>query len=182
VVEKDAIIDGSRVAPGDSLVGLASSGPHSNGYSLVRRILELRGVDVETPLEGSPIADLLLAPTRIYVKPLLSLIAGHAVHALAHITGGGLLENLPRVLPQGTRAVIDTQSWPRPPIFHWLQEEGGIDDEEMYRTFNCGIGMVVAVPAAATDAVLAHLIDAGETAWPIGRIEAGGGEPEVRLA
>ncbi len=182
VVEKDAIIDGSRVGVGDVLIGLASSGPHSNGYSLIRKVLEVRGVDVETPLEGSPIADLLLAPTRIYVRALLSLIAEQPVHGLAHITGGGLLENLPRVLPRDSRAVIDTQAWPQPPIFHWLQEEGGIADQEMYRTFNCGIGMVVVVPAEAAEAALDHLIDEGEMAWPIGRIEAAAGAPEVRLA
>jgi phosphoribosylformylglycinamidine cyclo-ligase len=181
VVEKDAIIDGSGVRVGDALIGLASSGPHSNGYSLIRKIIEHTDSKLDDTLDGKPLAEWLLAPTRIYVKPLLSLFDTVKVHALAHITGGGLTENLPRVMPSGTCARIDTGSWQRSAIFDWLQRMGNVDRDEMFRTFNCGIGMVVCVAAADVDRSLAHLQTQGETARQIGRIEAGDGEPSVIL-
>ncbi len=173
VVENDKIIDGKEVAAGDVLIGLASSGPHSNGYSLIRKILEVNAIDPATvELEGENLADVLLTPTRIYVQSMLQLIKESTVHALAHITGGGLLENIPRVLPEHTKAVIDTKSWTAPPVFQWLQEKGNISPTEMYRTFNCGIGMVICVPATETDTALGLLSAAGETAMIIGAIEA----------
>ncbi len=182
VVEKDEIIDGSRVHVGDVLVGLASSGPHSNGYSLVRKILEVAAINPATAiLEGKPLADWLLAPTRIYVKTVLRLIRAVDVRAIAHITGGGLTENLPRVLPQGSKAVIDTRAWQPGPVFDWLQQHGNVDRLEMLRTFNCGVGMVICVPRADVDNALAVLHDCGEDAFVIGEIEKGtaGSEPHV---
>lgn len=170
IVEKDELIDGSRVLAGDVLFGLASSGPHANGYSLIRKILELKQIDLSQPLAGKPLADWLLEPTRIYVKPLLELVTTHEVHALAHITGGGISENLPRVLPEHLAAVIDLSSWKWPPIFTWLKEQGHIESQEMLRTFNCGIGMIVCVPPSQADAVLAKLLALGETAFRIGEI------------
>ena len=171
VVEKDKIISGNTVAAGDALIGLASSGPHSNGYSLIRKIIEVSGADVQGDLDGKPLADHLMAPTRIYVKSLLALIEKFEVKALAHITGGGITENVPRVLPAATNAVIDTQSWQWPTVFKWLQEKGNVDTREMYRTFNCGVGMILAVPANQAQAVVAELNGAGEQAWIIGSIE-----------
>jgi len=181
IVEKNAIIDGSAVRSGDVLIGLASSGPHSNGYSLIRRIIEVSRSGLSDTLEGRTLADWLLAPTQIYVKPLLSLCERLPVHALAHITGGGLTENLPRVLPAGTRAVVDTATWQRPMIFDWLQLQGNVADTEMFRTFNCGIGMVVCVAPADAPAALELLADRGEDARLIGHIEQAEGAPEVRL-
>lgn len=172
VVEKSKIIDGSRVAAGDTLIGIASSGPHSNGYSLVRKLIEVSGAALDAPCGETTLGEALLAPTRIYVKPLLELIATCEVRALAHITGGGLLENLPRVMPPGTRALIDAGSWRRPPVFDWLQSAGHVDPQEMYRTFNCGIGMVVCMPANQADAALEQLRGVGEDAWIIGEIQA----------
>lgn len=171
VVEKDNIISGNTVAAGDALIGLASSGPHSNGYSLIRKIIEVSGADVQADLDGKPLADHLMAPTRIYVKSLLALIEKFEVKALAHITGGGITENVPRVLPAATNAVIDTQSWQWPTVFKWLQEKGNVDTREMYRTFNCGVGMILAVPADQAQAVVAELNGSGEQAWVIGSIE-----------
>ncbi len=179
VVEKSRIIDGSAVRPGDALIGLASSGPHSNGYSLIRRVLERSGTDLEAPFGEATLGQTLLAPTRIYVKPILALLEQVDVHALAHITGGGLTENLPRVLPVDTWAQVDTASWTRPPVFEWLQREGGITEEELLRTFNCGVGMVVCVPHAERERALALLAEAGESAWTLGHIEAGEGAPHV---
>ncbi len=182
VVEKADIIDGSRVAAGDALIGLGSSGAHANGYSLIRKIIDVSGADLSQPLAGRPLGQTLLQPTRIYVRPLLQLLQQCRVNALCHITGGGLLENLPRVLPAAAKAVIDTGAWPRPPIFDWLQQQGNVEDREMYRTFNCGIGMVVCVPAAAAAQALALLREAGESAQVIGRVDsAGEGEPQVQL-
>ena len=181
VVEKEAIIDGSGVTAGDVLIGLSSSGPHSNGYSLIRKIIEHTGSKLDEALEGKPLAEWLLAPTRIYVKPLLSLFGAVRVRALAHITGGGLTENLPRVMPAGTCARINTAAWQRGPVFDWLQRMGNVDRAEMFRTFNCGIGMVVCVAQADADRTLAHLTAQGETAQVIGRIEGGDGEPSVLL-
>jgi len=169
VVEKDQLIDGSRVVPGDALIAVASSGPHANGYSLIRKILECAPVDLSEQLAGESLGTLLLTPTRIYVKPVLDLAAKMPLHALAHITGGGLIENLPRVLPANTRALIDP--WPRPAIFDWLQSRGHIADHEMLRTFNCGIGMVLCVAPEDADAAVSALQHSGERAWRIGAIE-----------
>lgn len=171
IVEKDKLIDGSKVQAGDLLIGLASSGPHANGYSLIRKILELGQIDLHQELAGKPLADWLLEPTKIYVKPLLALIAEYEVRALAHITGGGISENLPRVLPQALAAVIDLNAWPLPPIFAWLKAQGNIDTREMLRTFNCGIGMIACLPPAQAEAALAKLNALGETAFKIGHIE-----------
>lgn len=172
VVEKSNMIDGSRVAIGDVLIGLASSGPHSNGYSLIRKIIEVSNADVNAAFGNSTLGKTLLAPTRIYVKSVLKLIRENTVHALAHITGGGLTENIPRVLPQNTKAVIDVTSWQRPAIFDWLQEKGNVHPHEMYRTFNCGMGMVICVPAHQAQTTLALLREQGETAWLAGHIAA----------
>ncbi|OQX36074.1 MAG: phosphoribosylformylglycinamidine cyclo-ligase [Oceanospirillales bacterium LUC14_002_19_P2] len=183
VVEKSGIIDGSAVRPGDALIALASSGPHSNGYSLIRKIIEVSQADLTAEVDGRPLADALLEPTRIYVKPLLNLIKTHPVNALSHITGGGLLENIPRVLPKGTKAVINTQSWQRPAVFEWLREQGNVDEREMYRTFNCGAGMIIAVPEEAKQDVITFLLEQGETAWEIGTIaNCESGDEQVELA
>ena len=183
VVEKSDIIDGSKVQAGDVLLALASSGPHSNGYSLIRKVIEVSQADLNQPLEQGTLADALMAPTRIYVKPLLALRQQLPIHALAHITGGGLLENIPRVLPENTKAVIDRSSWQLPAVFRWLQEQGNIEEQEMYRTFNCGIGMVLCVPAAQAEAAREFLASQGETVWTLGRVEATEqAEPFVEIA
>lgn len=182
VVEKAEIIDGSRVQTGDALIALPSSGPHSNGYSLIRKIIEVSGTDIaQVELDGQPLRDLLLAPTRIYVKALLQLIRETgAVKAMAHITGGGLLENIPRVLPANARAVIDLASWQRPEVFNWLQQQGNVDETEMHRVLNCGVGMVICVGQDQLSTALKVLEQAGEQPWLIGHIEAvDGGEPVV---
>lgn len=182
VVEKSEIIDGSKVAVGDVLIGLASSGPHSNGYSLIRKIIEVTKADLQQPLGETTLAKALMEPTRIYVKPLLELIRATQVNSLCHVTGGGLLENLPRVLPEQCKAVIELGSYRRPAVFDWLQQQGGVEEKEMYRTFNCGIGMVVCVPPAAVDQALQVLAAQGETAMVIGRIETlAEGEDIVQL-
>jgi phosphoribosylformylglycinamidine cyclo-ligase len=182
VVEKSRIIDGRSIAPGDVLLGLASSGAHSNGYSLVRRILERARPDLSADFHGRPLADVLLEPTRIYVKPVLSLIQDVPVKGLSHITGGGLTENIPRVLPAGCDAVIRKSAWPRPPLFEWLQREGGVDEAEMFRVFNCGIGMVVVVAPEVAGTAASRLEAAGETVHRIGQIvTAGGAEPRCRI-
>lgn len=182
IVEKAQIIDGSRVAAGDVLLGLASSGPHSNGYSLIRKILELARADLDTPLGNTSLGDALMEPTRIYVSSVLKLIRQVPVSALAHITGGGLLENIPRVLPAHTQAVIHRQAWQLPPVFQWLQDAGNIDQTEMLRTFNCGIGMVVCVPKTHEAEATQLLSAAGETVYRLGQIEASeSAEPIVTL-
>ncbi len=182
LVEKSRILDGHRVGSGDLLLGLASSGPHSNGYSLIRKVLAVSGADLDQPLDGGTLGEALLAPTRIYVKPLLRVLQGSVIHALAHITGGGLTENLPRVLPPHTRAVVDTRSWPWPPVFGWLAEQGRIAREEMLRTFNCGIGMVAIVPPSELADVEALLGEAGIACWVIGDVARCEAErPEVRF-
>lgn len=183
VVEKSEIIDGSAVKAGDVLVALASSGPHSNGYSLIRKVLEVSGANPAVDqLEGKPLSEHLLAPTKIYVKSVLELVENTDVHAIAHLTGGGFWENIPRVLPENTKAVIDEKSWAWPAIFNWLQEKGNISRYEMYRTFNCGVGMVIAVPATEAEKAVSLLTQAGEIAWVIGKIEAlGNGTEQVEI-
>ena len=171
IVDKDKVIDGSKVQAGNQLIGLASSGPHSNGYSLIRKIIDHSDADVNAAFADSTLIDHLMAPTRIYVKPLLKLFESVDVHALAHITGGGLLENLPRVMTPHTEAVIDTGSWQRPAVFDWLQDNGNVDAEEMHRTFNCGIGMVLVVDKNDVDKTLSLLAAEGESAMMIGHIE-----------
>lgn len=171
-VEKDAIIDGRSIRPGDAVIGLASSGAHSNGYSLIRKIIERAKPDLQVDFDGRSLAEAVMAPTRIYVKPLLQLMQQLTVKGMAHITGGGLTENVPRVLPEGVTAVLDRSNWQRPRLFDWLQQAGNVTDDEMARVFNCGIGMVVIVAAADAPAALQSLAAAGETAWQIGSIEA----------
>ena len=184
VVEKSEIIDGSRVKNGDALIALGSSGPHSNGYSLVRKVIDVAGVNPATELlDNKPLSEHLLAPTKIYVKSVLALIKQSDVHAIAHLTGGGFWENIPRVLPKNTKAVIDEKSWKWPSVFNWLQEKGNIDTYEMYRTFNCGVGMVIALPQEQVETALAILKQAGENAWLIGHIEhAEDGAEQVVIA
>ena len=182
VVEKSAIVDGREIAAGDVLLGLASSGAHSNGYSLVRRILERSKPDLGADFHGRPLGEVLLEPTRIYVKPLLALMRQMRVKGMAHITGGGVVENVPRVLPESLKAVISRSSWPRPPLFQWLQREGEVADEEMHRVFNCGIGMAVVVAAQDVDAAARALSGSGETVFRIGRVEARkAAEPQALL-
>ncbi len=174
VAEKSRILDGRRIVPGDVLLGLASSGPHSNGYSLIRKILEKAKPD-------AALLDAIMTPTRIYVKPVLELLARVPVKGLAHITGGGLTENVPRILPENTLAVMRRSAWPRPKVFDWLQREGNVAEAEMHRVFNCGIGMVVVVAAADAARASEALRQAGETVYEIGVIEKGAGEPSARV-
>lgn len=182
MVEKEDIIDGSKVAAGDALIAVGSSGPHSNGYSLVRKILEVSGADKNEELAGKSIGEHLLTPTKIYIKSALKMIAEHDIHAISHITGGGFWENIPRVLPAGTKAVIDGNSWQWPIIFQWLQEKGNVTTHEMYRTFNCGVGLIVALPPEQADAAVKLLQAEGENAWVIGHIaEAQSGEEQVEI-
>ncbi|MDK9704079.1 MAG: phosphoribosylformylglycinamidine cyclo-ligase [Sulfuritalea sp.] len=173
-VEKAEIIDGKWIRPGDVVLGLASSGAHSNGYSLIRKIIERAQPDPKMDIGGVPLADAVMAPTRIYVKPLLALIQALPVKGMAHITGGGLTENIPRVLGTHLTAIIDSKNWPLPPLFQWLQKEGQVADAEMHRVFNCGIGMVVIVAEADAGAAMQLLAAAGEKVFHIGRIEARG--------
>ena len=168
IVEKDRIIDGSSVVPGDAIIGLASSGPHSNGYSLIRKLLADSNTHLTDQLAGTSFAEQLLKPTHIYVKPVLELLRQVRIKAIAHITGGGLLENIPRILPETIQARLDAGSWQWPEIFNWLQQTGNIATEEMYRTFNCGVGMVLIVEPAAVDTCLQTLTAWGEKAWIIG--------------
>lgn len=171
IVEKSAIIDGSQAKPGDCLIAFGSSGPHSNGYSLIRAILASENVNLAEPFGDSTFAETLLAPTIIYVKACQQLQNAVPVHSFAHITGGGLLENIPRVLPQTLTAVINTGSWTLPPIFQWLQERGGLTDSELRRTFNCGVGMVACVPPSHQDKALHTLRANGIQAWPLGTLK-----------
>jgi phosphoribosylformylglycinamidine cyclo-ligase len=171
VVEKAAIIDGRSIRAGDAVIGLASSGAHSNGYSLVRTILDRARPDLGADFHGRPLADVLIEPTRIYVKPLLALMRALPVKGLAHITGGGLVENVPRVLPENLAAVLEARAWPRPPLFDWLQREGNVADAEMHRVFNCGIGMVLIVAPEHADAALQQLRESGEASYRIGVIQ-----------
>jgi phosphoribosylformylglycinamidine cyclo-ligase len=185
VVERDALIDGSKIKPGHRILGLASSGPHSNGYSLIRKVLEVSGVDPNTPFaltDGSPgtLGRALLAPTRIYVKSILELLENYSVDGMAHITGGGLTENIVRILPKELGIEIDLSSWAPPPVFEWLQEQGNIQESEMLRTFNYGIGMAIIVAPELTDRVKAQLEASGEEVFEIGSVNAGEENGRVR--
>jgi phosphoribosylformylglycinamidine cyclo-ligase len=173
VVEKEAIIDGSKTRAGDVVLGLPSSGPHSNGFSLIRKILQLADAEIQADLQGVSLIDRLMAPTRIYVKPLLKLMGEVSLHGLSHITGGGLVDNIPRVLPEGLEAILERRSWRREPVFDWLQQQGKIADAEMYRVFNCGIGMTVHVSANDAQRAIGVLRDAGQEALVIGEIRNG---------
>jgi phosphoribosylformylglycinamidine cyclo-ligase len=173
IVEKDAIIDGSATRPGDVVLGLPSSGPHSNGFSLIRKILQVAGADLEAPVDGVKLVDRLMAPTRIYVKPLLRLIAEVPVHGLSHITGGGLVENIPRVLPDGLEVVLERNAWRREAVFDWLQRQGQVADAEMYRVFNCGIGMTIHLAPGDAERAIAILRELGQEAHVIGEVRAG---------
>ena len=176
IVEKSRIIDGRSIRPGDALLGLASSGPHSNGFSLIRKIIEREKPDAAQ-------MDALMEPTRIYVKPILKLFESIPVKGLAHITGGGITGNVPRMLPEGTRAVIRKGSWRRPKVFDWLQQTGNVAEEEMHQVFNCGIGMVIALASEHADRAISELGAAGERVYRIGAIESGpAGEPEAVIS
>ncbi|WEJ61805.1 phosphoribosylformylglycinamidine cyclo-ligase [Thiomicrorhabdus lithotrophica] len=182
IVEKSDLIDGTKVKSGDVMLGLASTGPHSNGYSLIRKVLEVSNADLQMDIDGQPLIDALMAPTKIYVKSLLELMKSVDIHAVSHITGGGLLENLPRVMPDNTMANIDTNSWNRPAVFDWIQANGNVEYEEMHRTLNCGIGLVVVVDASEKDKAIEILTNAGETVSVIGQIESSDqAEPTVKL-
>ena len=170
VVEKSQIIGGQAIAPGDVVLGLASSGAHSNGYSLIRKLIDVSGIGLKSDFHGQPFADVLMAPTRIYVKSLLALMQAMTVKGMAHITGGGITGNLPRCLPESVAAQVDAASWTRPQLFDWLQQVGNVEPDEMLRTFNCGIGMCVVVAATDAAAAMAHLQASGETVWRIGEI------------
>ena len=178
VVEADKVIDGSGVKAGQKIIALASSGPHSNGYSLVRKIVEVSKADVNADLDGKPLIDHLLAPTRIYVKPVLALLEKVKVEAISHITGGGFWENIPRVLPENAKVVVDESSWQWPVVFNWLQENGNVTQHEMYRTFNCGVGLILVVDENDADEAVRILNEGGEQAWLLGHIEDRNGDEE----
>lgn len=184
IAEKDALLDGSRTEAGDAIIGLASSGPHSNGYSLIRKLVEVSGSSATTKLGDGFLYDALLAPTRIYVKSLLKLMQTIPVRGMAHITGGGLTDNIPRVVPDGLDVVLKRSAWARTPVFEWLQRTANLADADMHRTFNCGIGMTVCVAPQHVDAALASLRASGETATVIGEVRAGtaGRECQVTVA
>ncbi len=170
-VEKDHIIDGKSIQAGDVIIGLASSGAHSNGYSLIRKIIDQNQINLASDFNGSPLSDVIMAPTRIYAKSLLALMQKLPVKGLAHITGGGLVENLPRILPDQMMAVLQKDSWIMPPLFPWLQQQGNVSDTEMSRVFNCGIGMTLVIASEHADEAIRILQASGETAWPIGEIK-----------
>ena len=180
-VEKSRLIDGSRVREGDVLIGIASSGPHSNGYSLIRKILARAGNPLDLDVGGRRLADALMEPTRIYVKPVLELLAAHDLHAMAHVTGGALVEKIIRVVPKSLGLEIDTSAWPLPPVFDWLQREGNVPREEMWRTFNCGVGFVLMVAPADAAAVGADLDRLGLAHWQIGQVVAAGDGERLRI-
>ena len=170
VVEKENLIDGSQIKAGDAIIALASSGPHSNGYSLIRKVISHSGANLNDEFTGKTLGETLLTPTKIYVKPILQLLATQTVHGIAHITGGGLLENIPRVLPTDCAAKLDADSWEWSPIFQWLQQQGNIERNEMLLTFNCGVGMVVIVSQSSAQACIDNLTSSGGTAWQIGEV------------
>ena len=180
-VEKSRLIDGSRVREGDVLIGIASSGPHSNGYSLIRKILERAGNPLDLDVGGRELADALMEPTRIYVKPVLELLQKHDLHAMAHVTGGALVEKIIRVVPKSLGLEIETSAWPLPPVFDWLQREGNVAREEMWRTFNCGIGFVLMVAPGDAAAICADLDRLGLAQWQIGRVVAADGDERLRI-
>lgn len=182
LVEKSRIIDGSKVRVGDELIAIASSGLHSNGFSLVRKIIADHHLDLTEIINGQPLGEALLTPTKIYVKSILPLLTAVDIHAMAHITGGGFTENIPRVLPDGCQAVIDRHSWTLPPLFQHLQAIAQLEDHEMWRTFNCGVGMVLCISAEQSDIVLEHLHTSGEIAWKLGHVAKGDGKPSVAFA
>lgn len=179
VVEKEAIIDGSKVSEGDTMIALASSGPHSNGYSLIRKVIEVSGAKLSQKCDNTTLGEALLAPTKIYVSSILAALKTIDIHAMAHITGGGLLENIPRVLPDDTQAVIEKDSWNLPGVFEWLQQSGNIEQSEMHRTFNCGVGMVIIVSAEDADTAIETFTQNGESAWRLGQIEKLDGDAQV---
>lgn len=182
VVEKEKIIDGKTIQPGDVIIGMASSGAHSNGYSLIRKIIASNKTDLAQDFNGKPLGEVLMAPTRLYAKSLLSLIKQIPVKGMAHITGGGLIENIPRILPERTSAVLHKDAWTIPRLFHWLQQQGNVNETEMLRVFNCGIGMAVIVSADEADAAMQHLHSTGETVWQIGEIiERPPGQPATSV-
>ena len=180
VAEKSRLISGNTIIPGDTVLGLAASGPHSNGYSLIRKIVEVTGVDLRGDFHGRPLGEILLEPTRIYVKPLLALMKEINVKGLAHITGGGLLENVPRILHEDHMAVLNKNAWTMPPVFQWLQQAGNVAEQEMYRTFNCGIGMVLVVDEADAEKSAHFLSELGETVYHLGAIvQRGNDQPQT---
>lgn len=181
VVEKQKIINGSKVKTGDVMIAIASSGPHSNGYSLVRKIIEVSDADINASFgnNGQTLGNALLAPTKIYVRAIHQLLESFDIHAMAHITGGGLLENIPRVLPESAQAVVDTSSWQLPDVFQWLQKNGNVEINEMYRTFNCGVGMVLITSADDAEGIIAMLEQNNETAWQLGVIKSGDNEQVI---
>ena len=184
VVEKSKVINGRSIRPGDVVLGLASNGAHSNGYSLIRKIIERSNPDLDAEFDGGKtLRQAIIAPTRLYVKPILAALEKFEIKGMAHITGGGLTENIPRVLPENCVAQIDAQSWPLPKLFQWLQQAGNVERQEMYRTFNCGIGMAVIVPAEQADAAQAFLTEQGETVYRLGTIrERAGSEHQTQVA
>jgi phosphoribosylformylglycinamidine cyclo-ligase len=173
IVEKELIIDGTQTRPGDVVLGLPSSGPHSNGFSLIRKILQVSKAELNQDLNGASLLDRLMTPTKIYVKPLLALMKKVSLHGLSHITGGGLVDNIPRVIPDGLEVVLERKSWRHEPVFEWLQQQGRVPDAEMYRVFNCGIGMTIQLKASDADAAIATLRDAGQEALVIGEVRSG---------
>ena len=184
VVEKSKVINGRSIRPGDVVLGLASNGAHSNGYSLIRKIIGRSNPDLDAEFDGGKtLRQAVIAPTRLYVKPILAALEKFEIKGMAHITGGGLTENIPRVLPENCVAQIDAQSWPLPKLFQWLQQAGNVERQEMYRTFNCGIGMAVIVPAEQADAAQAFLAEQGETVYRLGTIcERAGSEHQTQVA
>jgi phosphoribosylformylglycinamidine cyclo-ligase len=180
-VEKSKIIDGTKVKAGDTLIGLASTGAHSNGYSLVRKVIDTYDVPLDTMIDGKPLSEAVMAPTKIYVRSILSLLKQVDVHALAHITGGGIPGNLNRVLPDGCHAVVNESSWQWPALFTWMMETANIERSEMYRTFNCGVGMILVVDQADVERSISLLSEAGETAFVIGEIKDGESEQQVHI-
>jgi phosphoribosylformylglycinamidine cyclo-ligase len=173
IVEKDLIIDGTQTRAGDVVLGLPSSGPHSNGFSLIRKILQVSKAELTQDIQGASLIDRLMMPTQIYVKPLLALMSKVSLHGLSHITGGGLVDNIPRVIPDGLEVVLERNAWRREPVFEWLQQQGRVSDAEMYRVFNCGIGMTIQLKPADADKAIGLLREAGQEALVIGEVRSG---------